>query len=132
MIVRQSPPVMTGHDGGDVGASRRVCRAGGPVAPQTAGLARPVQAVAGVPEARTDVSVFVQLPVDRRDVDLNIGDFATSAFKPSGAASRQAKLMWDAPACLRRRTAAIAEWPVASIGSITITSRSWMSSGSFR
>ena len=50
---------------------------------------------------------------------------------PGGAATRQTSVTDRAPAFFTTATAAEVEFPVASIGSSTITSRSATSSGSF-
>ncbi|MCY1231468.1 hypothetical protein D9M72_439180 [compost metagenome] len=57
------------------------------------------------------------------------GCAARSARSPGREAIRHTYFMVVTPASFRRFSAAMAELPVASIGSTTITMRSWMSSG---
>jgi hypothetical protein len=57
------------------------------------------------------------------------GCAACSAFSPGREAIRQTYFIVVTPASLSRLMAATAELPVASIGSTTITNRSWISSG---
>ena len=95
-------------------------------------LLRAEQPVAGVAEAGADVAVLVQAAVDRGGEHRHVGMVRGERAQPSGAAIRQTKRIRVAPASLSRVTAAMAELPVASIGSTTMHSRSCTSSGSFR
>ena len=87
-------------------------------------LARAVGPVAGVAEAGDDIAVVVQHLVHRGRPDRDVGMRRAQDLAPGREASRQTKRMSVTPASFSRSIAAIAVWPVASIGSTMITSRS--------
>ena len=82
-------------------------------------------------QAWHDIAFFVQLLIKCCDIDIYIGMCLLKISTPSGAATRHISLIVFAPRFFRVLTASTAEPPVASIGSMTINSRSFTSFGSF-
>src|SRR5216110_1122494 len=81
------------------------------------------QAIAGIPEPRQDVTVVVELAVERggEDGDVGVGlEHATHALGRRDEAKEADAL---GAACLSALTASAAEPPVASMGSSTKKSR---------
>ena len=84
------------------------------------GAARPELAVAGVAEARHDVALLVELAVERRAVDLDVRmgrGHRRDALRRGDQVDQLDPDRLTAPQRLRTSIAAVAEPPVASIGS---------------
>ena len=82
--------------------------------------------------AATRAAFLVQPAVDCGDDDLDVGMVARDLSTPSGAAMIAIRRTEVAPAFFTVLIAAAVEFPVASIGSSRITSRSATSAGSSR
>ena len=100
------------------------------VVPQRLHLLGSVQPVARVAEPRDDVAPLVEPAIDRRRDDPDVGMPEWTRSIPSGAETRQTSVTERAPASFTFAIAATLEFPVASIGSRTMASRSARSLGS--
>ena len=89
-----------------------------------ASLLRSVKAIAGVTQARNYVAVIVEMIVDRRSKDRHVWMCVLKCCHPFGGGQKAKELDVLRAASFRRATAAMAEFPVASIGSTTTTKRS--------
>lgn len=88
--------------------------------------------VACIAEARHDITVFVQLFIQRGQVNVHVRVGGLQALQPFRAPIMPINLMLFAPRFLICVMASMALPPVASIGSSTMTSRSAMSLGSLQ
>ena len=78
--------------------------------------------VSCISQTRADICVFVQLTIHMTYVDLHVRMSLMQRSRPSGAAIINIHLIFFPPCSLIKSTAATAEPPVASMGSVTTIS----------